>query len=65
MSGTPASDRHRVTATLYKLSGSELIHVTLDPDASIGQLLAQLKREMPEQELSRHVQRGSVVLLGD
>ena len=55
----------RVTATLYKLSGSEPIRVTLDPDASIGQLVAQLRRALPGQEFTQYVERGSVVLLGD
>ena len=55
----------RVPATLYKLGGSEPIHVTLDLDASIGQLLAKLKQVMPQQEFTQYVQRGSVVLLGD
>ena len=55
----------RVTATLYQLSESEPIRVTLYPDASIGQLLARLKQVMPEQKYTQYVQRGSVVLLGD
>ena len=54
-----------MTATLYKLSGSDPTRVTLDPDASIGQLLAKLKQVMPQEEFTQYVQRGSVVLLRD
>ena len=55
----------RVAATLYRVSGSEPIRVTLLPDASIGQLVAQLRRALPGQEFTQYVERGSVVLLGD
>ena len=62
----PAGEEYGwVPATLYKLGGSEPIHVTLTPDASIGQLLAKLKQVMPQEEFTQYIQRGSVVLLGD
>ena len=54
-----------VPATLYKLSATEPIHVFLDPDASIGQLVARLKQVMPRWEFILLVRRASVVLLGD
>ena len=58
-------DGGAVTATLYKLSATEPIHVVLDPDASIGQLVARLKQVMPRGEFSLLGRRACVVLLGD
>ena len=58
-------DGGAVTATLYKLSATEPIHVVLDPDASIGQLVVRLKQVMLRGEFSLLGRRASVILLGD
>ena len=54
-----------MAATLYPLGESkpEPIHVLLDPDASIGQLQAQLKEQLPDLEFRRYVEQGHIVLL--
>ena len=54
-----------VTATMFKQPGSAAIRMTLERDASIGQLRAILKLVMPEQEFTQYVPRGWVVLPGD
>ena len=53
----------RVAATLYRMSGSEPLHVTLGPDASVGDLCEELRRVLPD-EFDEYVPRGSFVLLG-
>ena len=71
--GTPRGDPEdglgasgRVTATLHKLGGSDGgMPVTLDPDASIGQLLARTKPLLQEEERQLYQKRGVIVLCGD
>ena len=55
-----------MTATLHKLGGSDGgMPVTLDPDASIGQLLARTKPLLQEEERQLYQKRGVIVLCGD
>ena len=54
-----------VTATLHKLGGSNRMPVTLDLDASIGQLLARMKPLLQEEEWQLYQTRGVIVLSGD
>ena len=68
--GTPREDPSdmpttRVAVTVYPLSGVDPWHVRLDPDATIGQLLARLREQMSEEEEFRRCERGRLVLLGE
>ena len=54
-----------MTATLHKLGGSNRMPVTLDLDASIGQLLARMKPLLQEEEWQLYQTRGVIVLSGD
>ena len=40
------------------------MHASLDPDATVGQLLAQLKDQMRREEFRLCCERGRLVLLG-
>ena len=54
----------RVAVTVYPLSGVDPWHVRLDPDATIGQLLARLREQTSEEEF-RRCERGRPALLGE
>ena len=60
-----SSSAGRVTVTLRKLGGSDGgMPVTLDPDASIGQLLARTKPLLQEEVMQLYQKRGVIVLCG-
>ena len=61
-----SSSAGRVTVTLRKLGGSDGgMPVTLDSDASIGQLLARMKPLLQEEVMQLYQKRGVIVLCGD
>ena len=54
-----------MTVTLRKLGGSDGgMPVTLDSDASIGQLLARMKPLLQEEAMQLYQKRGVIVLCG-
>ena len=60
-----SSSAGRVTVTLHKLGGSDGgMPVTLDSDASIGQLLARMKPLLQEEVMQLYQKRGVIVLCG-
>ena len=60
-----SSSAGRVTVTLRKLGGSDGgMPVTLDSDASIGQLLARMKPLLQEEVMQLYQKRGVIVLCG-
>ena len=53
-----------VAVVVYPLSGVNPWRVRVDPDATIGQLLARLREQMSDEEY-RRCERGRLALLGE
>ena len=61
---SPSDMSFGVAVVVYPLSGVNPWRVRLDPDATIGQLLARLREQMSDEEY-RRCERGRLALLGE